>query len=75
MTATTAIRCGCGQWTGHPDAQSCRELREYGQTPIVRPGDVLDGVIVVEDTVVDAGYYGDSPVAIECDCYCHEGAD
>ncbi len=69
------IACDCGQWKGHPDAQSCRELREHGGTPLVRADDVLDGVIVVEASVADAGTYGDSPMAIECDCFCHEEAD
>lgn len=66
------INCSCGQWKGHPDAQSCSELRELGTSPGIRAGDVLDGVIVVEDSSADAGLYGDAPVAFECDCICHE---
>jgi hypothetical protein len=73
--AAVTITCGCGQWKGHPDAQSCRELRECGSTPIIRAGDVLDGVIVVEDSVADAGSYGDAPSPFDCDCSCHEDAD
>jgi hypothetical protein len=68
------VACRCPM-KGHPDTQSCRELAEYGYSPIVRPGDVLDGVILVGgpiDEVVD----GDPDfLAAECECACHWGAD
>jgi hypothetical protein len=65
------VTCACGQWRGHPDAQSCLET-QYGDLNTA-PGGLYDGVIKVGNPdVVVAGYpaQGDP-----CGCYCHEDAD
>jgi hypothetical protein len=68
------VRCLCPM-KRHPDTQSCRELQEYGSTPVIRPGDVLDGVIFVGEAV-DEVVDGDPDVLTpECECACHWGAD
>lgn len=63
--------CDCPM-RGAGDRQGCEEVRQTGSTPRIRAGDVLDGVIVVEDTVDDAGDYGDAPILMECWCACHD---
>lgn len=65
------IRCRCPM-RGAGDRQGCAEVRVSGSTPLIRAGDVLDGVIVVGETFEDAGRYGDSPLIEECWCACHE---
>lgn len=62
------INCDCGQWKGHPDAQSCMELH-HGE-PDRPPSGLYDGVIEVGNPdLVMAGYAGEGD---SCDCICHE---
>lgn len=62
-------RCACPLWNSG-DARGCLEVREYGHTPVLQHGDVLDGVIVVEllaGTIVSGDLANDD----ECECGCH----
>jgi hypothetical protein len=73
--AMLTVSCLCPM-QGHPDTQSCFELQEYGRTPVMRSGDILDGVIVVGDPLDDVVVVpGEAPAGFECECACHWGAD
>jgi hypothetical protein len=62
------IRCGCGQWAAHPDAQSCLELQYDDEGRV--PSGFYDGVIEVGNPdLVVWGYPGEGDA---CDCPCHE---
>lgn len=65
------LTCECGQWRGHPDAQSCLEL-QYADAGHA-PSGLYDGVIEVGvPDVVMAGYPAEGQ---PCPCACHEEAD
>lgn len=66
------FRCTCPM-RGAGDAQGCLEVQAYGRTPLLLPGDVLDGVIVVgsSHSPIASVDIDPDPYA-ECECNCHE---
>jgi hypothetical protein len=56
---------------GAGDAQGCLEVQAYGRTPLLLPGDVLDGVIEVGESVLVAAPAVEWFPGAECDCDCH----
>ena len=63
--------CACPMWNSG-DAQGCLEIQAYGRTPLLLPGDVLDGVIEVGETVLVAAPMVEWFPGATCECDCHD---